>query len=186
MLDVVEFQRSGECLRDKILRASLGYIVLYQTFSPDGFHRVLKVIVDHLYVAMFSTSISRLLAARQVLLRRPVLAPRLLNIRLAQYQQATRNASSQPGKPIVLEKPDQFRPPSHPARLPRKKIRNYGPALTQEQEAQQKTKQYPHMMPPEGSFFHSFLTDKWLHVWIAMVSLGPYFFPPKMAGNHKY
>lgn len=33
----------------------------------------------------------------------------------------------------------------------------------------QKTKRYPHMMPPEGSFMHWFLTDRTIHLWITIV-----------------
>ncbi|KAI4785100.1 hypothetical protein E4T44_14210, partial [Aureobasidium sp. EXF-8845] len=85
---------------------------------------------------------------------------------------ATRLASSN-SKPVpkgrLLEKPTRFNPPSHPARLPR---RNRQPAfsvpLSAKEKEQQKTKQYPHMMPPQGTFFHWFLTNRTIHVWITM------------------
>lgn len=74
-------------------------------------------------------------------------------------------STTPPPKPRVLEKPDKFRPPSHPSRLRSKPKYQYGPDLSQEQ----KTKRYPHMMPPEGTFLHWFLTNRSIHVWISMV-----------------
>jgi hypothetical protein len=96
---------------------------------------------------------------------------------LARPLTLSRPASSS-SKPVpksrLLEKPTRFNPPSHPARLPR---RNRQPAFTvplsAKEKAQQKTKQYPHMMPPEGSFFHWFLTNRTIHVWITMVCFLP-------------
>ncbi|KAH0381330.1 hypothetical protein KCU92_g7024, partial [Aureobasidium melanogenum] len=80
------------------------------------------------------------------------------------------STSSKPApKGRLLEKPTRFNPPSHPARLPR---RNRQPAfqvpLSAKEKEQQKRKQYPHMMPPEGTFFHWFLTNRTIHVWITM------------------
>lgn len=80
-----------------------------------------------------------------------------------------RNASTErpaPPKPRVLEKPDKFRPPSHPSRIRSKPRYNYGPDLTQEQKT---VRQYPHMMPPEGSLMHWFLTNRSIHVFISVV-----------------
>lgn len=74
-------------------------------------------------------------------------------------------STTPPPKPRVLEKPDKFRPPSHPARLKSKPKYTYGPDLTQ----QQRTRRYPHMMPAEGTFMHWFLTNRMIHVWITMV-----------------
>ena len=79
---------------------------------------------------------------------------------------------SSPSKPIVLEKPTKFNPPSHGARLKSKAPRQYpGPPLSAEQLEEQKTKRYPHMMPPEGSFMHWFLTNRSIHMWITLVWL---------------
>lgn len=94
---------------------------------------------------------------------------------LARSLLASRPASTS-SKPVpkgrLLEKPTRFNPPSHPARLPR---RNRQPAfqvpLSAKEKEQQKRKQYPHMMPPEGTFFHWFLTNRTIHVWITMVRL---------------
>ena len=84
---------------------------------------------------------------------------------------SVRYASSvPPPKPRVLEKPDRFNPPSHGARI-RSKPKYYGPDLSQHEQQTQKTKQYPHMMPPEGSFMHWFLTDRTIHLYITLVCM---------------
>ncbi|EDN10136.1 hypothetical protein I7I51_07027 [Histoplasma capsulatum] len=105
------------------------------------------------------------------------------NVRLQQASlQATplrlksTSSSSKPTKtssPRVLEKPDRFRPPSHPARRvmnPRSsQPRNYpGPRLSEAELAEKKTKRYPNMFPPEGTVMHKFLTNRGIHVWISM------------------
>ncbi|KAL4781614.1 hypothetical protein BJX76DRAFT_11457 [Aspergillus varians] len=76
-------------------------------------------------------------------------------------------------KPRVLEKPDKFRPPSHPARrvvqTRNGRVVNYpGPKFSEKEEAERKTKQYPTMFPPEGTVMFRFLTSRWIHIWIAM------------------
>ncbi|EGE02804.1 hypothetical protein TEQG_01840 [Trichophyton equinum CBS 127.97] len=77
-----------------------------------------------------------------------------------------------PTKPRVLEKPDKFRPPSHPARRvvnPNKSPRNYpGPPPTAKEIEDRKTKRYPNMFPPEGTVLFKFLTNKGIHAWISM------------------
>ncbi|EGP91750.1 uncharacterized protein MYCGRDRAFT_67504 [Zymoseptoria tritici IPO323] len=82
---------------------------------------------------------------------------------------ARRHASTSekptPPKPRVLEKPDKFRPPSHSSRLRSKPRYNYGPDLTQEQKT---VRRYPHMMPPEGTTMHWFLTNRTIHAWISL------------------
>lgn len=84
-----------------------------------------------------------------------------------------RYVSTQSKAPFVLEKPDKFRPPSHPSRIVKRQIpRNYaGPPLSAEELEAQKTKQYPNMFPPEGTKMHWFLTNKRLHLVIAMSTL---------------
>jgi hypothetical protein len=86
-----------------------------------------------------------------------------------------RNASNQKknsnskSKPLVLEKPSKFTPPSHPARLRKQGPRYPGPQLSDEEIARQTTKKYPNMMPPEGSFMHWFMNNKTIHMWITLV-----------------
>lgn len=83
-----------------------------------------------------------------------------------------RNASHKaPKKPLVLEKPARFNPPSHGAKQAKGPPRYLypGPQLSAEQAAAQKTKKYPTMMPPEGSFMHWFLHNRAIHLWITLV-----------------
>ncbi|KIW58539.1 hypothetical protein PV05_03049 [Exophiala xenobiotica] len=83
------------------------------------------------------------------------------------------STSQNPNKPIVLEQPDKFRPPSHPARLTsrRRAPAAYNQGTTAEEKESQKTRTYPHMFPQKGSFMHWFLTDRWIHIWITMGTL---------------
>lgn len=100
------------------------------------------------------------------------------NVTHHRIRTTTRRCASDNSKPRVLEQPDKFRPPSHPARrvvqtrngrvLGREPI-NYGPKLTEKEREEQKRKQYPNMFPPEGTVMHKFLTNRWIHIWIAMV-----------------
>jgi hypothetical protein len=69
----------------------------------------------------------------------------------------------------VLEKPDRFRPPSHPRRIVKTPRHFPGPPLSEEELAAQRTKRYPNMFPPEGTRLHWFLTNKAIHAVIAMV-----------------
>ncbi|MCJ1476510.1 hypothetical protein MMC13_005176 [Lambiella insularis] len=74
-----------------------------------------------------------------------------------------------PPKHTLLEKPSKFNPPSHPARRNRPPPKRYsGPPLSAPEIEAQKTKQYPHMMPPEGSVMYKFLTSRAIHVWISL------------------
>jgi hypothetical protein len=79
--------------------------------------------------------------------------------------------SSDPNKPIILEQPDSFRPPSHPSRLRRRRKGYYGRDLTEEDKQEMDSKQYPFMFPPEGTTMHWLLTTKWIHAALALVSL---------------
>lgn len=81
-----------------------------------------------------------------------------------------RYASSTPSKPIVLEKPAKFNPPSHGSRLKKNTIpRHYGPQLTKEEIAVQNTRDYPGMMAPAGTWSHWFWHSRLLHTFITMV-----------------
>ncbi|KIW14074.1 hypothetical protein PV08_06855 [Exophiala spinifera] len=84
-----------------------------------------------------------------------------------------RPASTDQKPPVVLEQPDKFRPPSHPSRLNarRRTPGAYNQGTTAQEKEQQKTRTYPHMFPPKGSFMHWFLTDRWIHIWITMGTL---------------
>lgn len=86
---------------------------------------------------------------------------------------ASSNSSS--SKPIVLEKPAKFNPPSHGSRLKKNNPmpKHYGPALSSEEVAAQRTRSYPGMMAPEGTWAHWFWHSKILHVFITMVHKPP-------------
>lgn len=97
------------------------------------------------------------------------------------HTQKKEDATTTKDKQILLEKPDKFRPPSHPARrvLQTRNGRlvnpgpiNYpGPKLSEKEKEELKHRRYPHMFPPEGTVMFKFLTNRWIHVWIAMVCL---------------
>ncbi|KAK3623644.1 hypothetical protein LTR56_021507 [Elasticomyces elasticus] len=78
-------------------------------------------------------------------------------------------STTPPPKPRLLEKPERFNPPSHPSRIrSRPKYANYGAPLSGHEREAQKTRRYPHMMPPPGSFMFWFLTDRNLHLFITL------------------
>ena len=95
------------------------------------------------------------------------------------------SSSAPPSKPIVLEQPDKFRPPSHGQRLSRGRGRiglggAYNQASTPREQEAQKTRKYPHMFPNEGTFSHWFLTNRAIHLWITIVQ---YLNPGARAAN---
>lgn len=82
-----------------------------------------------------------------------------------------RYASTTRAKPIVLEKPEKFNPPSHGARLPKKTTpRHYGGPLTDEEANIQKRKEYPGLMAPKDTWAHWFWHSQGLHLFISIVS----------------
>lgn len=95
--------------------------------------------------------------------------------RLATAPRTIRHASTAKpkpaSKPLVLEKPTKFNPPSHGSKPRTAGPRYPGPALSHEQAAAQKTKQYPNMMPPAGSFMHWFLHNRSIHIYITLGTL---------------
>ncbi|KAH6645800.1 hypothetical protein BKA67DRAFT_86259 [Truncatella angustata] len=76
-----------------------------------------------------------------------------------------------PSKPIVLEKPERFNPPSHGARLPRGTPRHYGGAPTFEEVQAQKTKEYPGLPPPPNTWSHWFINNRHIHMFITLGTL---------------
>lgn len=89
--------------------------------------------------------------------------------RLQPCQHASTDAST--SKPLNLEKPTKFYPPSHPQRLAKRRLpRQYsGPPMSEAQREEQKTKKYPNMMPAEGTFMYWFLNSRLLHMSITLV-----------------
>ncbi|GAB7348621.1 hypothetical protein MBLNU459_g6996t1 [Dothideomycetes sp. NU459] len=124
---------------------------------------------------MASTTIPRFLLPRGQLYLRDARLSRFLASPALRHASSSSSSSSSrsaraPAAPKmrVLEKPTRFNPPSHPARKPRAPRAYPGPALSEHEKQTQKTKQYPHMMPPEGTFLHWFLTNRSIHVWITI------------------
>lgn len=74
-------------------------------------------------------------------------------------------------KPLVLDKPDKFRPPSHPTRLNARRMPRYypGPPIPEAEKQAQAKRKYPHTFPKQGTRMHWFLTNKYVHVWISLV-----------------
>jgi hypothetical protein len=96
-----------------------------------------------------------------------------------QRHYSSKRAPNPPTPPkTTLAKPDRYRPPSHPPRVLRSANLNsidlnpsYGPSLTAAEKAAQSKRQYPNMMPPEGTFLHWFLTSRGIHVFITLGTL---------------
>jgi len=83
----------------------------------------------------------------------------------------SKGAASAPEKPLILEKPEKFNPPSHGTRLPKRGAmpRHYGGELPKAEIEIQKKKEYPTMMAPEGTWAHWFWTNPTIHSVIAFV-----------------
>ncbi|KAF3070625.1 putative major facilitator superfamily protein [Daldinia childiae] len=84
-----------------------------------------------------------------------------------------------PSKPIVLEKPERFNPPSHGARLPRSTPAHYGGPATDAELQAQAAKAYPGLPPPENTWTHWFIHSRGIHLFITLgtlTSLGIYTF----------
>lgn len=126
----------------------------------------------HHCVARMSSSIPRFLLPRGYTFPYHVNASALRPSRpIHQTLPACKHASTTTPTPKVirLEKPAKFNPPSHGKRLKQQIPRHYGPQLTQEQKVEQKTKKYPRMMPPPGTFMFWFLTSRGIHTFISLV-----------------
>ncbi|KAE8452793.1 hypothetical protein EG329_013065 [Mollisiaceae sp. DMI_Dod_QoI] len=80
-------------------------------------------------------------------------------------------SSKKSSKPLVLQKPTKFNPPSHGSRRRTDAPRYPGPQLSAEEEAAQDAKKYPNMMPPQGSFMHWFLNNRSIHLYITLSTL---------------
>jgi len=96
----------------------------------------------------------------------------LHTIRYASTKAKPAKKTSKPvaSKPLVLEKPAKFNPPSHPQRI-RTAPRQYpGPQVSKEDAERQGTKKYPNMMPPKGTFMYWFMRNKSVHLYITLVS----------------
>lgn len=162
---------------DSMVKASLRsksysfpIVDLPSTMHARMSHRMIQSVLRPPY----STIPSSDALLEQSLRRRSPLLQRL-------FLQTRRHLSSSshhahPQKPTItptLEKPDKFRPPSHPSRLNARRVpRHYqGPPLPEAEKEAQMTRKYPHMFPNEGTRMHWFLTNKSIHLWISLVRL---------------
>lgn len=96
------------------------------------------------------------------------------DLRVVRYASASSNGGKAQGKPIVLEQPTRFNPPSHGARLPKKgrpQQQHYGGSLSSEEISSQRRREYPGMMAPQGTWAHWFWNSRGLHLSITMVSV---------------
>ena len=113
-------------------------------------------------------------AAPPDLLRRPV--PLLRRLQTIRTTTARHASSTSRDKPIVLEPPDKFRPPSHPSKLGARRLPRHfaGPPVHPEEKAMQATRSYPHTFPPKGTKMYWFLTNKMIHIVITLVRSSPF------------
>ncbi|KAH7134771.1 hypothetical protein B0J13DRAFT_90186 [Dactylonectria estremocensis] len=124
------------------------------------------------------TIIPRFLLPLQGPLWRGVRIPLSENIHIRFASSSSSSSKSNPSsasssaKPIVLERPARFNPPSHGSRLKRNHVpRHYGPELTVAERLAQNTRDYPGMMAPEGTWAHWFWNSRLLHTAITMGTL---------------
>ncbi|OBT60538.1 hypothetical protein VE03_10056 [Pseudogymnoascus sp. 23342-1-I1] len=119
-----------------------------------------------------SASIPRFLLPRGSATWRPSLSSSTSRTIRAASTKAPKPKAAKPKAPAskvpVLEKPTRFNPPSHGKTLPNRTVRYPGPALSASELAAQKTKKYPTMMPPEGTFMHWFLNNRSIHIYITL------------------
>ncbi|KAK7513635.1 hypothetical protein IWZ03DRAFT_237374 [Phyllosticta citriasiana] len=96
-----------------------------------------------------------------------------LNTAAIRYASSKSPTGNEKGGPRVLEKPDKFRPPSHGAKIPTRKrpTYQYGPQLTEAELQAQKTKKYPNMEPPKGTWSYYLVKSVRFHSFIAMFVL---------------
>ncbi|RYP55800.1 hypothetical protein DL771_012391 [Monosporascus sp. 5C6A] len=101
----------------------------------------------------------------------------------------TAAAGVDPSKPLVLEKPERFNPPSHGKRLPRSVPRHYGGPMTTEEAQAQRTKQYPGLPPPPNTWSHWFINSRGVHLFITLgtlASLAAYTFATNFKAKSPY
>lgn len=128
-----------------------------------------------------STSIPRfLLPQRGAIWRSRLTIPSSSTALAIRHASKVPKKTTKPSKPLVLEKPAKFVPPSHGSRLRKDPPRYPGPQLSAEEAAQQQTKKYPNLMPPQGTFMHWFINNRSIHIYITMVFLASSFLRLKL------
>ncbi|KAI1820948.1 hypothetical protein F4861DRAFT_29741 [Xylaria intraflava] len=94
-----------------------------------------------------------------------------------------------PSKPIVLEKPERFNPPSHGARLPRSRPKHYGGPMGAEEVRAQSQRTYPGLPPPPNTWSSWFINSRWIHTVITvgtLTSLALYTFITNFKSNSPF
>ncbi|KAI2631712.1 hypothetical protein GGS21DRAFT_522808 [Xylaria nigripes] len=86
-------------------------------------------------------------------------------------QRAAPPKAVDPSKPLVLEKPERFNPPSHGARLPRSVPKHYGGPMTPEEVQAQTQRSYPGLPPPPNTWTHWFINSRGIHTFITLGTL---------------
>ncbi|UNI19790.1 hypothetical protein JDV02_005944 [Purpureocillium takamizusanense] len=134
--------------------------------------------------------IPRFLLPLQGPLWRGVRIPLSQNILVRFVSTSNGGGAGKPHKPIVLEKPAKFNPPSHGSRLKRNSMpRHYGPELTPDEISAQDKRDYPGLMAPQGSWAHWFWHSRILHTFItmgALLAMGLYTFFLNYAYNSPF
>ncbi|KAK7536255.1 uncharacterized protein J3D65DRAFT_627935 [Phyllosticta citribraziliensis] len=120
-----------------------------------------------------SRALVRLNASRQIPSRSLLRTTIALNTAATRFASSKSSTGNEKDGPRVLEKPDKFRPPSHGAKLPTRKRPSYqyGPRLTEEDLQAQKTKKYPNMEPPKGTWSYYLVKSVRFHSFIALFVL---------------
>ncbi|KAK5631267.1 hypothetical protein RRF57_006981 [Xylaria bambusicola] len=102
---------------------------------------------------------------------------------------ATAPPKVDPSKPLVLEKPERFNPPSHGSRLPRSTPRHYGGSMTAEEVNLQSQRTYPGLPPPPNTWSHWFINNRGIHMFITLgtlTSLALYTFAQNFKANSPF
>jgi hypothetical protein len=132
-----------------------------------------------------TTPIPRFLLPQAGMLWRNHIPPSQSNtlfIRTLSKQAAPKKSTTtSSNKPLVLEKPSKFNPPSHGARIRREAPRYPGPSLSAEEKAAQERKKYPNMMPSQGTFMYWFIHNRGIHLWITFVCSFSFLLSPHMS-----
>ncbi|RCI14175.1 hypothetical protein L249_6072 [Ophiocordyceps polyrhachis-furcata BCC 54312] len=123
---------------------------------------------------MTSSTTATMVAASGAYLRRRIfIGVRFPTIYFTRLSSSSSSSSSTTDRPIVLEKPTKFNPPSHGSRLRKGGAlpRHYAPPLSAAEAAARKQKDYPGVMAPEGSWAHWMWHSRLLHTFITMGAL---------------
>ncbi|RDA92265.1 hypothetical protein CP533_5751 [Ophiocordyceps camponoti-saundersi (nom. inval.)] len=121
------------------------------------------------------TTKATMMAASVAVGRRVVIGIRF-PIYFSRRTSSSSSSSSSTDRPIVLEKPAKFNPPSHGSRLRKGALpKHYSPPLSAAEAAARKQKDYPGVMAPEGSWAHWIWHNRLLHTFITIVGF-PFLF----------